>query len=97
MASWCRDCQDCQQSKVTKQPGAPTQPIPVPPRRFAHIHVHLVGPLSSSDGFSHLLIVIDRTSMWLEAIPLHSTTVIAVADVLVTGWICRFLIPLDLT
>jgi transposase InsO family protein len=66
----------------------------VPPKKFTHIHVDLVGPCN---GFSYLLTVVDRTSRWLEAIPLTSTTATAVADALVAGWVARFGTPADLT
>lgn len=97
ISSWCRDCQACQRAKVTFQPTAPLQPIAVPHRRFSHIHVDLVGPLPSSQGATHLLTVIDRTSRWLEALPLTSTTATAVADALIAGWISRFGVPAELT
>ena len=45
LAAWCRSCQQCQRAKVTKQPAAVIQPIPIPQRRFSHVHVDLVGPL----------------------------------------------------
>ncbi len=60
--AWCRDCQGCQRGKVTRQAEGPVQPIAVPEKHFAHIHVDLVGPLPSSDGHSHLLTVIDRST-----------------------------------
>ena len=97
IAGWCRDCQACQRAKVTRQPLAPLQPIAVPHRRFSHIHVDLVGPLPSSQGATHLLTVIDRSTRWLEALPLLSTTATAVADALVGGWIARFGVPAELT
>jgi hypothetical protein len=57
----------------------------------------LVGPLPSCGDFNHLLTVVDRSSRWLEAIPISSTTAAAVADALVTGWIARFGVPAQLT
>ncbi len=36
--------------------------IPVPFRRFAHVHVDLVGPLPSSHGFTYLFTCIDRST-----------------------------------
>jgi hypothetical protein len=35
-------------------------PIPIPERRFSHFHVDIVGPLSISQGHSHILTMIDR-------------------------------------
>ena len=95
--SWCRDCQGCQNGKIMRQVAAPVQPIAVPDKHFSHIHVNFVGPLPSSDGHSHLLMVIDRSTRWLEAIPLQSTTATAVTDALVFGWVERFGMPQDLT
>jgi hypothetical protein len=52
----CRDCQQCQRGKVHKQPAASLHTIPVPARKFFHIHVDLVGPLpASSDSQVYLL------------------------------------------
>jgi hypothetical protein len=44
-AAWCKDCQHCSRAKVTVQPSAPVHPIPIPARRFSHVHIDLVGPL----------------------------------------------------
>ena len=73
IARWVADCQECGRTKVTRQPPAAVQPIPVPTRRFSHIHVDFVGPLTvSREGFRYLLTIKDRSSRWLEAIPLTS-------------------------
>ena len=97
-AAWCRDCQQCQRSKPSKIPKATIQPIHVPQRRFAHIHVDLVGPLPiSSQGHSHIFTIVDRSTRWLEAVPMKSTTATACADALVNTWISRFGVPDNLT
>ena len=98
VGNWCRECSQCQRAKVTCQPTAPVQPIPVPNRRFTHLHVDLVGPLTAStEGFTHVMTIIDRTTRWVEVIPLTSTTATACADALVAGWISRFGVPAAVT
>ena len=64
---------------------APQEKIHVPDKRFSHIHVDLVGPLIPSNGFTHLFNIIDRNTLWPEAIPLKDTEC------------ARFGVPLDMT
>ncbi len=71
IAAWVRDCQVCSRAKVTCQPAAAVQPIQVPTQQFSHIHVDFLGPLTTSkEGFRYLFTIKDRTSRWLEAIPM---------------------------
>ena len=95
---WCRECAACQRAKVTVQQAAPVQPIPVPAQRFSHIHTDLVGPLpTSAAGHSFVMTIIDRSTRWVEVVPLTSTTATACADALVAGWISRFGVPATIT
>ena len=97
-AAWCRDCQHCLRGKVTSQPAAPLQPIPVPRRRFSHVHIDLVGPLPvSADGYNFILTMIDRSTRWLEATPLKNTSATSCADSFVATWVSRFGVPEYLT
>ena len=98
VTQWCRDCQFCQQAKVTKQPRAAMQAIPIPTRRFSHIHINLVGPLPRSpEGANHLFTMVDRSSRWLEAIPLASTDMATIAATFISRWVARFGVPDHLT
>ena len=98
LAAWCRACQQCQRAKVTKQPAAPVQPIPIPQRRFSHVHVDLVGPLPvSSDSFTYILTIIDRTTRWLEAVPLKDMTASTCSAAFMSSWVARFGVPATLT
>jgi transposase InsO family protein len=91
---WCRYCQQCQRGKVTQLPAAAVQAIPVPEQRFHHIHVDIVGPLPvSKEGFAYMLTAIDRTTRWLEVIPMRNMDAVTCADAFVTSWITRFGVP----
>jgi hypothetical protein len=86
IADWCSECQACNRGKVTSHVRASQQAIAVPDCRFSHLHVDLVGPLpTSQEGYSHLLTVIDRSSRWIEAIPMVSTSAQACADAAAAG------------
>ena len=41
--------------------------------------------------------MIDRSTRWVEVVPLTSTTATAFADALVAGWISRFGVPVAIT
>ena len=94
LAAWCRSCQQCQRAKVTKQPAAAIQPIPIPQRRFSHVHMDLVGPLPvSGDGFLYIFTIIDRTTRWLEAVPLKEMSAATCSQVFFSHWVSRFGVP----
>ena len=70
----------------------------MPTRRFAHVHVDIVGPLPpTATGVRHVLTVINRTTRWVEVILLPSTTATACAEAMVSGWIARFGVPETIT
>ena len=94
---WCRECTHCHTSKIHQHFRAPVDKIPVPPRRFTHVHIDLVGPLPQSGGCSYLLTAIDRTSRWPEAFPVQDITATTCARVFLTGWVARFGVPLEIT
>jgi hypothetical protein len=87
----------CQRGKVHKHVHLQPAEIPVPHRRFAHIHVNLDGPLPPSRGPTCLFTIFDRTSRWPEAIPLSSITTADCARALFVGWISVFGVPDTIT
>ncbi|KAK3729078.1 hypothetical protein RRG08_005451 [Elysia crispata] len=94
---WAQECLACQTSKIQSHVRSPVIKIPVPAKKFSHIHVDLVGPLPPSEGFTHLLTIIDRTTRWPEAIPMVQTSTTDCAIALIRHWIARFGVPLDMT
>jgi hypothetical protein len=98
VAAWCPDCQHCQRAKVVAQPSSPPQSIANPLQRFSHLHLDLVGPLpESSEGYTHLLTVVDHSTRWAEAVPLRSTAADSYATALIGSWIARFGFPQRIT
>ena len=91
------ECLTCQQGKVTRHIHVRPQRIQVPPRRFSHIHVDLVGPLPASEGFTHLFTVSYRTTRWTGAIALQSTSAAMCTRALFRSWIARFGVPAVMT
>ena len=68
---WCNECLSCQASKIQRHYRAPVEAIPVPPRRFTHAHVDIVGPLPTSRGYTYLLTILNRTTRWPEAVRIY--------------------------
>jgi hypothetical protein len=78
--------QDAQDSQL--------QPIQVPKRKFAHVHVDLVGPFpTSSEGYTHIFIILDRTTRWAEAVPVSCTSVRDCTKAFFRGWVSCFGVP----
>ena len=94
---WCNECSSCQASKIQRHYRAPVEAIPVPPRRFTHVQVDIVGPFPTSRGYTYLLTILDRTTRWPEAVPLQDITAASCARAFMTGWVARFGVPLQMT
>jgi IS30 family transposase len=87
----------CQRGKIHPHVALQPDHIAVPSRRFAHLHVDLVGPLPSSAGYTYIFTIVDRTTRWPEAVPLSATAAADCAQALLVGWIQRFGVPSTIT
>ena len=94
---WAQECLACQTSKIQSHVRSSVIKIPVPAKKFSHIHVDLVGSFPPSEGFTHLLTIIDCTTRWPEAIPMVQTSTKDCAIAFIRHWIARFGVPLDMT
>lgn len=94
---WGRCCQACQRSKVQRHVKTSIGDFHGPHRRFAHIHVDIVGPLPVSQGYRYLFTVTDRSTRWPEATPMADETTDSCASALLNSWISRFGLPAHIT
>ncbi len=98
VATWVKNCQQCERAKASRQHTAAVQPIAIPARLFTHIHVDIVGPLPAATcGSRYLFTVVDRSSRWLEALPMQDIAAASCADALIAGWISRYGVLVQLT
>jgi len=55
------------------------------------VHCDHIGPLpKTAEGFQHLLVVVDATTLWCEAFPCKTTTAQETASILYREIICRY-------
>ncbi len=94
---WTRTCLQCQQAKVHQHTSTPIGQFLPPDARFAHVHIDLVGPLPSCQGFTYLFTCVDRFTRWPEVVPLMDMTATSMAHAFLTGWIARFGVPTFIT
>ena len=87
----------CQQVKIQRHTVTPVRTFTTPDARFAHVHVDIVGPLPSSQGYRYLMTAVDRFTCWPEVVPLVDITAVSTARAFVSGWISRFGIPAFIT
>jgi cleavage and polyadenylation specificity factor subunit 1 len=48
VGTWCKECTGCAKGKVTVNCQSQVEMIPVPAKKFNHVHVDIVGPLPPS-------------------------------------------------
>jgi hypothetical protein len=90
-------CLHSQRSKIHRHTRLLPQPIPIPQRRFAHLHIDLVHPSQYSSSCNHIFTIIDSTSKWMEAVPLPETSAAACVCTFVFSWITCFGVPKMIT
>jgi len=84
-------CALCQKTKTSPhRRRAPLKPLEVV-EPFGRVHMDFVGPLpQTNDGFRHILVIVDSTSLYVEAFPTRSTTAEEVAEILYKEIIARY-------
>ena len=58
---------------------------------FHRLHLDCVVPLpKTTEGFRHILVIVDSTSLWIEAFPTKTTSAEEIAHILYKEIISRF-------
>jgi transposase InsO family protein len=58
----------------------------------------IVGPLpTSAEGFSYLFTMVDRSTRWLEAVPIKSISAQKCVDKFISTWVSRYRVPAIIT
>ena len=95
-SKWARECVQCQRAKIQRHVVPEIGEFVLPNRRFAHLHVDLT-KMPESNGYCHLLTIVDRFTRWPTAIPLKDTTTESVIDAIAHRWISSFGVPKAIT
>ena len=84
---WAHSCLRCQGSKIQTQVHSSVPAIPVPTQRFSHVYINIMGPLPSSQGYSYLLTMMDRTTHWPEVALLNSISTESCVRAFLATWV----------
>jgi hypothetical protein len=73
-------CQTCSRTKSSREKyNGLLKPLPVPERRWKDLSVDFVTELPESNGYTNIMVVVDRLSKMRHLVPCQSTTAPAVA------------------
>ncbi|KAL0154822.1 hypothetical protein M9458_049085 [Cirrhinus mrigala] len=97
-STFVKSCQICAQSKTPKElPSGLLQPLPIPQRPWSHLSIDFVTDLPPSQGFTTILVIIDRFSKSCRLIPLKGLpTAIETALALFNHVFCVYGLPEDI-
>ena len=88
------ESQACASAKIQRHNVAPLDNATPPPKdRFTNLYVDITGPLGESNGYNYLLVVIDRFSRFMNAIPLAGITAEECVDAFIRHWAVWFGCP----
>ena len=80
----CASCPICQKARPASTTKAPLYPLPVIKEPLARIAMDIVGPLKQTEkGNKYILVLMDYTTKWPEAFPLHNILTKTVVECLV--------------
>lgn len=88
-----RSCPACQHCKHPRPHDATTLVSTMSSAPLQAVYMDVLGPLPASRSVTHVLVIIDRFSRWVELVPLESHSAEVIAAELYNRWICRWGVP----
>lgn len=95
--NWSHACVACQRNKVQCHVSSPLLSLHPPNEGFQHVHIDIIRPLPSSQGYCYTLTMINRFTCWTEVIPIADIASEMVAQTFVSAWISRIGAPTYIT
>ena len=93
VSRYVQSCQSCQAVKPYKEIRPPMSKIRVPDTRFSELQIDVVGPMPPSEGMKYLLTIVDRTTRWIEAVPMTEANSSNCCKAFIRGWVQHFGLP----
>ena len=93
IAEYVKTCQPCLKAKSKRTIKPEVKPVPIVAPRFHDLVLDIVGPLPTSNSYRYLLTMVDKTSRYVQAMPLTSASSAQCAKAFLDGWVSIFGIP----
>ena len=88
ITKWVRECQQCARAKIVRHNVAPLETVTPPTQgRFTHVYVDITGPLGLSHDYNYLLVIVDRFSRFMNAIPMVGISAQECTDAFIRHWV----------
>ena len=88
LARWTKECRSCARSKVQRHNHAQVCSVVPPPKgRLTNVYIDINGPLGNSSGYQYLLVIIDRYTRFISAVPLAGITSEECIDAFLHHWV----------
>ena len=91
--TWVQQCKQCQSVKTKQHTQTPIKRYPPPTQAFEELNLDLIGPLSPSRGYRHILTITDRFTKGCFAIALPDTKSDTIATYFMNQYVSLFGVP----
>jgi transposase InsO family protein len=92
---YVQTCPDCQVNKQpTTKPAGVAHVLPIPERPWQSVAIDFIGPITASQGYTNIMVIMDRFSGFLLCFPLKNKfSAVDVADTFLFTFYGRYGLP----